>query len=81
MQEVWVGSLSWEDPLEEDMATHSSIHARENPTDKGTWWATVHEAAEQSDTTEHAALLLSLPLGLLRHSTASNPQTSTQSIS
>ena len=25
MQETWVGSLGWEDPLEEGMATHSSI--------------------------------------------------------
>ena len=25
MQETWVQSLHWEDPLEEDMATHSSI--------------------------------------------------------
>ena len=23
MQETWVRSLGWEDPLEEDMATHS----------------------------------------------------------
>ena len=27
MQETWVGSLSWEDPLEEGMATHSSLLA------------------------------------------------------
>ena len=27
MQETWVQSLGWEDPLEEDMATHSSILA------------------------------------------------------
>ena len=26
-QEAWVGSLGWEDPLEEGMATHSSILA------------------------------------------------------
>ena len=25
MQETWVHSLDWEDPLEEEMATHSSI--------------------------------------------------------
>ena len=25
--EMWTGSLGWEDPLEEDMATHSSIPA------------------------------------------------------
>ena len=27
MQETWAQSLSWEDPLEEIMATHSSILA------------------------------------------------------
>ena len=27
MQETWVRSLGWEDPLEEDMATHSCILA------------------------------------------------------
>ena len=27
IQETWVQSLSWEDPLEEEMATHSSILA------------------------------------------------------
>ena len=32
----------WEDPLEEAMATHSSILGMENPMDRGVWWATVH---------------------------------------
>ena len=27
MQETWVQSLGWEDPLEKDMASHSSILA------------------------------------------------------
>ena len=27
MQETWVQSLGWEDPLEEEMATHSRILA------------------------------------------------------
>ena len=27
MRETWVQSLSWEDPLEEEMATHSSVLA------------------------------------------------------
>ena len=30
MWDIWVGSLGWEDPLEEDIATHSSILALEN---------------------------------------------------
>ena len=31
MQETWVQSLGWEDPLEKEMATHSSILAWRNP--------------------------------------------------
>ena len=31
MQEIWVWSLGWEDPLEKEMATHSSIRAWEIP--------------------------------------------------
>ena len=31
MQETWVGSMGWEDPLEEGMATHSSILAWRTP--------------------------------------------------
>ena len=33
MQETWVQSLGWEDPLEEGMATHSSILAWRIPMD------------------------------------------------
>ena len=31
MQEMWVLSLGWDDPLEKEMATHSSILAWEMP--------------------------------------------------
>ena len=31
VQENWVRSLGWEDPLEKGMATHSSILAWRNP--------------------------------------------------
>jgi len=31
MQETWVQSLGWEDPLEECLATHSSILACRSP--------------------------------------------------
>ena len=46
MQETWVQSLGWEDPLEESMAIHSSILARRIPMDRRAWWATVHEVAK-----------------------------------
>ena len=59
---MWVQSLAWEDPLEEKIATHSSLLAgkiprieepgcREYPMDGGTWQAIVHKVAE-SDRTE-----------------------------
>ena len=48
---TWVRSLGWEDPLEEGMATHSSILAWRIPRDRGAWGATVHGVAEL-DTTE-----------------------------
>ena len=47
MQEIWVQSLGWEDPLEKEMETHSSILAWENPLDGGSWWATVHGVAKK----------------------------------
>ena len=40
-QKTWVQSLGWEDPLEEGMATHSSILAWSIRIDRGTWWAMV----------------------------------------
>ena len=46
MQETQVWSLGWEDPLEEEMATHSSILAGNNPINRGAWWATVHGVAK-----------------------------------
>ena len=41
IQETWVRSLGQEDPLEEGMATHSSILAWRRPMDRA-WQATVH---------------------------------------
>ena len=46
MWETQVQSLGWEDPLEEGMATHSSILAWRIPMDRGTWPATVHGVAK-----------------------------------
>ena len=44
--ETWVQSLGWEDPLEADMATHSSILSWRIPMDRGACWATVHSVAK-----------------------------------
>ena len=55
MQETGVRSLGWEDPLEEGMATHSSIFAWRIPMDRGAWQATVHGVTE-SDTTERVRI-------------------------
>ena len=46
MQETWVQFLGWEDPLEKEMATHSSILAWRIPIDIGTWQVTVHGIAK-----------------------------------
>ena len=43
MQVTPVRFLGWEDPLEEGMATQSSILAWRIPLDRGAWWPTVHE--------------------------------------
>ena len=42
-KEMRVQSLYWEDSLEEEMKTQSSISCLENAMDRGDWWATVHE--------------------------------------
>ena len=46
MQETWVQSLGWEDPLEEGMATHCSVLAWRTPMDSGAWQATVHRVTK-----------------------------------
>ena len=37
MRETWVLSLGWEDPLEEGMVTHLSIHAWKIRMDREAW--------------------------------------------
>ena len=79
-QETWVQSLHWEDPLEKEITTHSSIFAW----DRGAWWATVHgvarvrhnwatEQQQQLPALEHLirsadASVQQLPLPILPHS-------------
>ena len=46
MRETWVRSLGREDPLEEGMATHSTVLAWRIPMDRGVWEAIVQGVAE-----------------------------------
>ena len=41
-QEMWIWHLGQEDPLEEGMASHSSILVWRTPMDREAWWAPVH---------------------------------------
>ena len=54
-QETLDRSLGQEDPLEEEMATHSSILAWKIPWTEEPGGVTVHGVAKESDTTEHTA--------------------------
>ena len=40
LQETWVRSMIWEDPLEEGMTTQSRILAWRTSIERGAWWAT-----------------------------------------
>ena len=51
MQETWIQFLGCEDPLEEGIATHSSILAWKTAMVSRAWCATVHRVAK-SDMTE-----------------------------
>ena len=46
MRDTRVQSLGWEDPLEKEMAIHSSVLAWKNPMKGGAWQATVHGVAK-----------------------------------
>ena len=39
-------SLGWENPLEEEMATHSNILGWRVPMGRGAWWAAIHGVAK-----------------------------------
>ena len=45
-QEMWVRSLDQEDPLEEEVASHSPVFLPRKSHDRGAWWATVHRMAK-----------------------------------
>ena len=70
MRETWVQSLGWEDPLEKEMATHSSIHAWKIPWAKDPGglpsigsaksWTRLSDFTSLQVITEHQAELLGL---------------------
>ena len=46
IRETWVQLLGWDDPLEEGVATHSSILAWRIPMERGAWQAIVYGIAK-----------------------------------
>ena len=61
---MWVRSLGWEDPLEEEMATPKTILACRIPLDKGTWWAIVCRVTKsQKDWSNWAQAHSAIPFG------------------
>ena len=68
VQETQVRSLSQENPLKEEMATHPLQYScLENPTDRGAWWDTVpgimksETRHKESDITERLSLHSRMP--------------------
>ena len=66
MQEIWVWSLGWEDPLEKEMATSSSTIAWKIP------WTEEHGRLQsmgrkESDMTEHMHSNLTFSLEIISH--------------
>ena len=47
VQEMWVLSLGQEDPLGEEIATHSTILAGKNPMDRGAWQTIIHRVTKR----------------------------------
>ena len=65
MQETWVWSLGWEDPLEEGMATHSCVLAWRILMDRGAWWLQTIvckelDVTERPSTAQHICQTLGL---------------------
>ena len=52
MQKMWVWTLGWEDPLEEEMGNPLQYPCLGNPRDRGAWWVRTHGVAKEPDTTQ-----------------------------
>ena len=57
MQETWARFLGREDPLEKELATHSSILAWRIPMDRGGWQATVYGVTKNQTQLSHYAYM------------------------
>ena len=57
MQETWVQSMGWEDPLEKGMATHPKFSCLENSMDGEAWPATVHVVTKSRIRHTHTQLI------------------------
>ena len=69
-QETWVQSLGWEDPLEEEMATHSSIFAWKIPQTEESGWLQLI-GSQRVGKTKH----LSREIGIEKNPNISGPKT------
>ena len=56
VQETWVQSLGWEDPLEKGVATHPSILCLENPEEPGRTQS--RNVTKSLDTTERISKMV-----------------------
>ena len=58
-------SLGWEDPLDEEMATHSSYSCLGNPMSSGAWEAVVHGITKsQTPLKIHAGIFYPVAVGI-----------------
>ena len=61
MREIWIQSLGWEDPLEKEMATHSSIlpgesHGERSLEGYSSWGPKELNMTEQLSRTQHSLM-------------------------
>ena len=61
MQETRVQSLDQKDPLEKEMAMHSSILTWRIPWTEVPWWAILHVVAKSQTRMRHSTLQLFFP--------------------
>ena len=60
MQETWVQSLGWEDPLKKGISYSLQYSCLKNSVNRGAWWAEVHGGHKKSDRTEGLTLFSEL---------------------